>query len=92
MKKKEEGTNAVKHCGFFLACNVVVMLKIEAKPGCNRTKGCSSARETNKNKKVTSKLEQGLNFTVKGDFWLYNDTFYITRRYGAYTSASWLWN
>ena len=87
MKKKEEGTNAVKHCGFFLACNVVAMLKIEARPGCTRTKGCGSAREMIKNKKVTSNLEQGLNFTVNVDFWFYNDDFYKTRRYRAYTSA-----
>ena len=33
------------------ACNAVVMLKIETTPGCTREKGCSSARETNKNKK-----------------------------------------
>ena len=40
--------------------------------------GCirSSAQETNKNKKVTSpKLEQGLNFTVNGDFLFCNDAF-----------------
>jgi len=46
-------------------CNAVVMLKIEARPGCTVQK--ASARETNKNKKVTSKLEQGLNFTVNDD-------------------------
>ena len=45
------------------ACNAVVILKIEARPGC-----CSSARETNKNKKVTFKLQQGLNFTVDVEF------------------------
>ena len=40
-----------------------------AKPGCTITKGCcSSARETNKNKKVTFKLQQGLNFTVDVEF------------------------
>ena len=61
----EGGTNAVKNSGFFSACNAVVMLKIEARPGCTVQK--ASARETNKNKKVTSKLEQGLNFTVNDD-------------------------
>ena len=61
----EGGTNAVKNSGFFSACNAVVMLKIEARPGCTIQK--ASARETNKNKKVTSKLEQGLNFTVNDD-------------------------
>ena len=58
----EGGTNAVKNSGFFSARNAVVMLKIEARPECTVPK--ASARETNKNKKVTSKLEQGLNFTV----------------------------
>ena len=48
------------------ACNAVVILKIEAKAGCTITKGCcSSARETNKNKKVTT---PGLNFTVDVEF------------------------
>lgn len=36
------------------ACNAQtvadVMMKIAARPGCTRTKGCSLARETNKNK------------------------------------------
>ena len=51
------------------ACNAVVILKIEARPGCTITKGCcSSARETNKNKKVTFKVQQGLNFTVDVEF------------------------
>ena len=51
------------------ACNAIVILKIEARPGCTITKGCcSSARETNKNKKVTFKLQQGLNFTVDVEF------------------------
>ena len=35
------GTNAVKNSHYFLACNAVVMLKIEAMPGCTRTTGCS---------------------------------------------------
>ena len=50
-------------------------MKIDVRPGCTGTKGCGSARETNKNKKVTSKLQQGLNFTVNVDFWFYNDDF-----------------
>ena len=51
------------------ACNAVVIFKIEARPGCTITKGCcSSARETNKNKKVTFELQQGLNFTVDVEF------------------------
>ena len=40
------------------------MLNIEARPGCTRTK------------KVTSKLEQGLNFTVIVDFWFCKYDFY----------------
>jgi len=75
MKKVGEGANAVKNAGYFPACNAVVMLKIEARPGCTRKKGCSSAREPNKNKKGNSKLEQGLNSTVNVDFWLCNDDF-----------------
>ena len=67
------GTNAVKNSGFFLPCNTVVMLKIEATPGCTVQK--ATARETNKNKKVTPKLEQGLNFTVNDDFRFCNDDF-----------------
>ena len=51
------------------ACNAVVILKIEARPGCTITKGCcSSARETNKNKKVTFKLQQALNFSGDVEF------------------------
>ena len=54
-------------------CGRSLNMKIKARPGCTRIKGCSSARETNKNKKVTSKQEQGLNFTVNVDFWFCND-------------------
>ena len=50
MKKVREGMNAVKNSGYFLACNAVVMLKIEARPGCTRTEGCSLAQEMNNNK------------------------------------------
>ena len=50
-KRVGAGTNAVKNSGYFPACKVAVMLKIETRPGCTRTKSCSSARETNKNKK-----------------------------------------
>ena len=53
------------------------MSKIEARPGCTRTKGCISARETNKNEKgISYKLEQGLKFTVNVGFWFYSDDFY----------------
>jgi len=48
-KKVEKGTNAVRKSGYFPACNAFVMLKIEARPGFTGIKGCSSARETNKN-------------------------------------------
>ena len=52
MKKVGEGMNPVKNSGYFPACNAVVMLKMEAiRPGCTRTKGCSSALETTKNQK-----------------------------------------
>ena len=75
MKKVGEGTNAVKNSGYFPACNEVVVLKIEARPGCTRKNGCSSAREQNNNEKGTSKLEQGLNSTVNVDVWFCNDDF-----------------
>ena len=42
--------NATKNSGYFPACNADVMMKITARPVCTRTKGCSLARETNKNK------------------------------------------
>jgi len=51
MKKVGEGMNPVKNSGHFPACNAVVMLKMEARPGCTRTKGCSSALEMTKNQK-----------------------------------------
>ena len=73
--REEKGTNVVKNSGYFPACNAVVMLKIGARPGYTRSKGCSLAQETNKNNKVASKLEQGLNFTVKVDFCFCNDDF-----------------
>ena len=69
MKKKNSKT-----FGYFLACSAVVMLKIELRPGCTRTKGYIS-RKQRRTKKVTSKLEQGLNFTVNGDFCFCNDDF-----------------
>ena len=53
------------------ACNAVVhdfenrgKARIHYKKKCC----CSSARETNKNKKVTFKVQQGLNFTVDVEF------------------------
>ena len=58
MKKKNSKT-----FGCFLACSSVMMLKIEPRPGCTRTKGYISSKQR-RTKKVTSKLEQGLNFTV----------------------------
>ena len=73
MEKVGEGMNRVKNSGYFPACIAVVMLKMEARPGCTRTKGCSSALETTKNKKGTSKLRQGLNLTVNVNFWFCND-------------------
>ena len=52
MKCVEKGASAVKNCGYFSACSAVVMLKIEARSVCTRTRGCSSARATNKSKKI----------------------------------------
>ena len=49
-KKVREGMNAVKNSGYFPTCNAVVMLKIEARPGCTRTESCSLAQEMNNNK------------------------------------------
>ena len=79
-KRAGAGTNAVKNSGYFLACNVAVMLKIETRPGCTRTKSCDASRETKKNKKVTSKQEQRLNFKVNFDFWFCNDDFCENRK------------
>ena len=75
VKRVGAGTNVVKNSGYFPACHVAVMLTIETKPGGTRTKSCSSARETKKKKKVTSKQEQRLNFSVNVDFWFCNDDF-----------------
>ena len=47
-KKSGQGTNTVKK---ILACNAVVMLKIETRPGCTRTNSSGSAQEMNKKKK-----------------------------------------
>ena len=44
-------SNCGKNSGYFLASNAVMMLKIKARPGYTRTKGCTSAQEMNKNKK-----------------------------------------
>ena len=72
--KKSGGRN--EHCQKFWhvilsACNAVLMLKIETRPGCPRTNSCGSAQEMNK-KKITSRLGQGLNFTVNVNFWFCN--------------------
>ena len=71
----EKSWSRNERCQNFLACNVAVMLKIETRPGCTRTKSCDASRETKKNKKVTSKQEQRLNFRVNVDFWFCNDDF-----------------
>ena len=49
--------------------SAVVMLKIEARPGCTEN---AVARP---GKQVSSELEQGLNFTVNVDFWFCNEDF-----------------
>ena len=54
MKCVEKGASAVKNCGYFPACSTVVMLKIEARSVCTKTRGCSSARAANKSKKFTA--------------------------------------
>ena len=46
-----KGTNAAKNSGYFPACSVVVMLKIEARSVCTRMRGCSSAPARNKSRK-----------------------------------------
>ena len=51
------------------------MLKIEARSVFTRMRGCSSTPVKNKSKKITSKLEMGLNFAVNVDFWVCNDDF-----------------
>ena len=52
------------------------MLKIEAGSVCTRMRGCSSTPARNKStRKITSKLELGLNFAVNVDFWVCKDDF-----------------
>ena len=55
-----EGTNAAENSGYFPACSAVVM----STPARNKI-----------SKKITSKLELGLNFAVNVDFWVCNDDF-----------------
>ena len=76
MKYVGKGINAVENSGYFPACSAVVMLKIEARSVCTRMRGCSSTPTRNKSKKkVTSKLELGLNLAVNVDFWVCKDDF-----------------
>ena len=75
MKYMGEGTNADKNSGYFPACSAVVMLKIKARPSCTVTRGCCSARATNKSQKITSKVGLGLNFAVNVDIWVCKDAF-----------------
>ena len=70
-----EVTNAAKNSSYFPACSAVVMLKIEARSACTRTRGCSSASAMNESKKKTSELRLGLNFAVNVDFWVCNEDF-----------------
>ena len=46
------GANAVKNSGYFPACNAVVMLKIETRPGWTRTKGVAWPRKQIRTKKL----------------------------------------
>ena len=48
-------------------CSRDVENRGKARPGCTRTRGQFSTKQR-RAKKVTSRLEQGLNFTVNGDF------------------------
>ena len=50
-KRAGAGTNAVKNSGYFLACNVAVMLKIETRPGCTRTKAVTRPGKRKRTKK-----------------------------------------
>ena len=75
MKYAEKGTSAAENSGYFPACSAVVTLKIEARSVCTRMRGCSSTPAWNKSKKITCKLELGLNFAVNVDFWVCNDDF-----------------
>ena len=76
MKYVGKGANAAENSGYFPACSAVVMLKIEARSVCTRMRGCSSTPARNKSKKkITSKLELGLNFAVNVDFWVCKDDF-----------------
>ena len=71
-----EGTNAAENSGYFPACSAVVMLKIEARSICTKMRGCSSSPARNKSKKkITFKLELGLNFAVNVNFSDCNDDF-----------------
>ena len=71
-----EGTNATENSGYFPACSAVVMLKIEARSVCTRMRSRSSTPARNKSKKkITPKLELGLNFSVNVDFRVCNDDF-----------------
>ena len=75
MKYVGKETSAAENSGYFSACSAVMMLKIEAKSVCTRMRGCSSTPASNKSKKITSKLELGLTFSVNVDFWVCKDDF-----------------
>ena len=51
------------------ACNAVVILKMEARPGCTITKAAAAwPGKRIRTKKVTCKLQQGVKFTVDVEF------------------------
>ena len=75
MKYAGEGTSAAKNSSYFPACSVVVMLKIEARSVRARTRGCSTAQQRIRAKRITSKLGIGLNFVVNIDFWVCKNDF-----------------
>ena len=70
--------SAVKNSGYFQACSAVVMLKIKARSVCTRMRGCTNVARPQQGiraKKITFKLELGLNFAVNVNFSVCKDDF-----------------
>ena len=57
-----EGVNAVKSSSYFPECNAVVKLKSKQGQDALQQKAVARPRETNEMKKITSKLEKGIEF------------------------------
>ena len=67
-----KGRTPVQTFRYFPACTGVVKLKMEKRPKCPKTSGCSFGAQTTDNrekKKNTANLGLGLNFTVNVAFW-----------------------